>query len=169
MINSKPAGLLSILGVKGGDAPGDLSEAVSLIVESLPFYLANFEKFDDSATSIVTGSDKVVIYPTLEAVPLNSLRYIIWASATIQITAGVGAAYAQGWRILRANTNNASLSATTYGHLRVTNGVGYDFQPYSNLKMVILQPGDRLGFTVSSDNTVTAQINFGIRYADFIL
>lgn len=169
MINTKPAGLLSMLGIKGGEAPAELSDVLSLQIEALPFYLAYFEKFDDSTAAIVTGSDKVVVYPALEAVPLNSLRYIIWASAMIQITAGVGAAYAQGWRLLRSNTNVPPVTATTYGHLRVTNGVGYDFQPYSNLKRLILQPGDRLGFTVSSDNNVTAQINFGIRYADFVL
>lgn len=169
MINSKPAGLLSLLGVKGGDAPSMLSGELAFQLEALPFYLANFAKFDDSATTIVTNSDKVVIYPALEAVPDNSLRYIILASAMAQITAGVGAAYVQGWRVLRSNGNAAAISAVTYGGMRITNGVGYDFQPYSHIKDLILQPGDRLGLTVSSDNTITSQINFGIRYADFLL
>lgn len=167
-IHSKPAGLLSLLGVKGGDAPSILNDVLSLQLEALPFYIANRLQIDASGTAIAANTINLVIYPALTAVPLDSLRYIEYASAMMAIT-GVGAGFIQGWQVLRSNGSIYPVSAVTYGPLRSTNGLGFDLQPYSALRDFILQPGDRLGMMVSTENTITAQLNFGIRFADFIL
>lgn len=166
MINSKPAGILSLLGLKSGlDAPRDLGAILQLTLESLPFYIASVLKLDESATAVGSSGDNILIYPVLAATPQGEIRYIERAGVHLQWTAGA-AIVLSGWIVTRSSGSTYALSAAVNGTVTSSSVA---VQPYCRLKGLILQPGERLGCAVTSGALSAGQLNFGIRYADFIL
>lgn len=166
MINAKPAGLLSLLGLKSGlNAPQNLSEILSITLEGLPFYIASVLKLDESATSIGASGDNILTYPVLTAVPEGQVRYIERAGVHLQWTAGA-AITLSGWIVTRSSGSTYALSAAANG---IVTSSSVPVQPYCRIKQFILQPGERLGCVVTSGALSSGQLNFGIRYADFVL
>ena len=169
MINAKPAGLLSLLGLKSGlDSPRVLSELLNLTIDVLPFYIANVINFDESTPGFAGPVTNFQLYPVLTATPEGKIRYVQRASASLSfLTASLGnTASVSGWFISRPTGALAPISAITYGLVET---IDTRLVPYSRLKNLILQPGERLGMFVSAGVGTTAQVNFSIRYADFIL
>ena len=169
MINAQPAGLLSLLGLKSGlDAPKVLDDVLRLGIDVLPFYIASILRIDESGSGFSGANNNLQLYPQLLAVPQGQIRYIERASCNLSWISGP-AVYLSGWLITRSSGSTYPLSAITYNPASATTGTNFAYAPYSRIKNFIMQPGDRLGVWVSSDVLSLGQVNFGIRYADFVL
>ena len=164
-INRQPNGLLSLLGVIGGDAPSNGSDTLQVSVEALPFYLAGQIKIDESTAAFVSPSSNTVLYPAVGPVPVNTLRYIVSASANSQWVSGSFVTVC-GWRIKRQTGTIPPYNLRQNG--TTTNG-GTDLVPFPGIEDLILLPGEELGLTTSASAATVGQINFGIRYVDILL
>lgn len=167
MINSKPGGLLSLLGLKSGlDSPQALGEVLGLTIDALRFYIANVLQIDTSGTALGASLNNNLVYPgTMPAVPTGSIRYVESASLHLQYTSGA-AFSCSGWICTRQSGVTYPFISETLGVLTSSSSFAV---PYSSLRDFILQPGDQLGAVFSSGALSVGQVNWGIRYADFVL
>jgi hypothetical protein len=170
-IQQRPSGLLSLLDIKGGDSPSDMSQQLIPTIDLLQLYLQQQILIDESGSAVAANTPDQLIYPLLAAVPQGFIRYFVRAASNVVWGAGGDYVVHQGWVITRGSTGSTyPVGGVAHGTIFAASpgvgGTGGQNVPYTCLEHFILGSGDRLGVMVSTGAGTSGQVNFGIRYVD---